>query len=76
MDTTGSIWARNSTCPLPTPESSYPLQQEVPNQAGAREIANTREVTRRLRAMSENIVEVIDADEEIVEPRLMRRGGQ
>ena len=55
--------------------------------AGAREIANAREVTRRLRAMSENIAEVIDADEEDVELRpgncrprwlaaLMRRGGQ
>ena len=44
-------------------------------------------MTRRLRAMSENIAEVIDADEEVVELRpgdrrprwltaLMRRGGQ
>ena len=61
--------------PPSTPESSYPLQREVPGLAGAREIANAREVTRRLRAMSENIVEVIDR-----RPRwlaaLMRRGGQ
>ena len=73
--------------PHPTPESSYPLQREVPGLAGAREIANAREVTRRLRAMSEGIAEVIDADEEVVELRpgsrrprwltaLMRRGGQ
>ena len=51
--------------------------------AGAREIANAREVTRWLRAMSEQI----DADLEVVELRpgdrrpwwltaLMRRGGQ
>ena len=69
------------------PGSSRPLQQEVPGLAGAREIANAREVTRRLRAMSEQIAEVIDADEEVVELRpgdrrprwltvLMRRGGQ
>ena len=41
--------------PHPTPESSYPLQQEVRGLAGAMEIANGWEVTRRLRAMSEQI---------------------
>ena len=55
--------------------------------AGAREISNAREVTTQLRARNEGIVEVIDADEGIVELRpedrrprwltvLMRRGGQ
>ena len=69
------------------PGSSRPLQREVPGLAGAREIANAREVTRRLRAMSENIAEVIYADEEVGELRpggrrprwlaaLMRRAGQ
>ena len=37
--------------------------------AGAREISNAREVTRQLRARNEGIVEVIDADEDIVELR-------
>ena len=51
------------------------------------EIANGWEGTRRLRAMSEQMAEMIDADEEVVELRsghgrpwwltaLMRRGGQ
>ena len=55
--------------------------------AGAREIANAREVTRQLRAMNKPAAEVINAVEEVVglrpgdrRPRwlaaLMRRGGQ
>ena len=51
--------------PHPTPEFSYPHQREVPGLAGAREVANAREVTTRLWAMSENIAKVIDADEEV-----------
>ena len=73
--------------PHPIPGSSYPLQREVPGLAGAREIANAREVTRQLRAMSEPAAEVINAVEEVVglrpgdrRPRwlaaLMMRGGQ
>ena len=69
------------------PGSSRPLQQEVPGLAGAREIANAREVTRQLRAMNEPVAEVTNAVEEVVglrpgdrRPRwlaaLMRRGGQ
>ena len=52
--------------PHPTPESSHPLREVL---AGAREVANAREVTRRLREMSEGIAEVINADEELVELR-------
>ena len=55
--------------------------------AGAREIANVREVTRQLRAMNEPVAEVTNAVEEVMglrpgdrRPRwlaaLMRRGGQ
>ena len=53
----------------PRPESSHPLQREVPSLAGAREIGNAREVTRRLRAMDEDIVEVDFVDKDIVELR-------
>ena len=79
--------AKEENLPHPKTEYSYPNQQEVPVLAGAKEVANAREVTRRLRAMSENIAEVIDADKEVVEVRpgdfrprwlavLMRRSGQ
>ena len=59
----------------PTPESIHPPQEVL---AGAREVANAREVTRRLREIAGE--EVVELGPGSRHPRwlaaLMRRGGQ
>ena len=86
MGTTGSTWARKSGGHTPV-QSSRPPQWEVPGLAGAREIANAREVTRQLRAMNKPVAEMTNPVEEVLglrpgdrRPRwlaaLMRRDGQ
>ena len=69
-----------------TPHPGPVAQWEVPGLAGAREIANAREVTRQLRAIYEPVAKVTSAVEEVVglrpgdrRPRwltaLMKKGG-